>query len=193
MKSSGKLLSATYNAETRKRQLCFEVDHVEDEELNRLFKLDKLWIKAVRYTKRRTKDANAYHWVLCSRIAEVLGAGIQEIHKNLMLEYGTINIIDGRGDYRIVPLTYDPKPSEYWIRAGSVHLTEKKTKEEVEHAIYWVVKESHLYNSEEMARLIDGTVLEAKELGIETLPPLEIKRLQDEWESMTSVKRREGQ
>ena len=92
-----------------------------------------------------------------------------------------------------MPLIYDPKPNEYWIRAGSVHLIDKKTREEVEHAIYWVVKESHLYNSEEMARLIDGTVTEAKELGIETLPPLEIKRLQDEWESMTLAKKQEEQ
>ena len=34
---------------------------------------------------------------------------------------------------------------------------------------------SHTYDSKEMSRLIDGTVSEAKELGIETMPLDELK------------------
>jgi hypothetical protein len=32
-----------------------------------------------------------------------------------------------------------------------------------------------------MSRLIDGTVFEAKELGIETLTPNELERMKNEW------------
>ena len=32
-----------------------------------------------------------------------------------------------------------------------------------------------------MSRLIDGTVFEAKELGIETLTPDELMRLKEQW------------
>ena len=41
---------------------------------------------------------------------------------------------------------------------------------------------SHTYNTAEMSRLIDGTVAEAKQLGIETLPPSELERMKAAWE-----------
>jgi hypothetical protein len=40
---------------------------------------------------------------------------------------------------------------------------------------------SHTYDSREMSRLIDGTVSEAKELGIETLSPAELERMKQQW------------
>ena len=40
---------------------------------------------------------------------------------------------------------------------------------------------SSTYNTKEMSVLIDGTVYEAKELGIETLPPDELERMKIEW------------
>lgn len=41
---------------------------------------------------------------------------------------------------------------------------------------------SSTYDSKEMATLIDGVVREAKELGIETLPPDELLRMKQEWD-----------
>ena len=40
---------------------------------------------------------------------------------------------------------------------------------------------SSTYNTKEMSVLIDGIVYEAKELGIETLPPDELERMKVEW------------
>ena len=40
---------------------------------------------------------------------------------------------------------------------------------------------SHTYDTEEMSRLIDGVVTECRELGIETLPPDELKRMKEQW------------
>jgi hypothetical protein len=42
---------------------------------------------------------------------------------------------------------------------------------------YTVVRGSHTYNTKEMSILIDGTVQEAKALGIETLTPDELLKL----------------
>ena len=36
-------------------------------------------------------------------------------------------------------------------------------------------------NTQEMSRLIDGTVSQAKELGIETATPEELERMKNEW------------
>lgn len=40
---------------------------------------------------------------------------------------------------------------------------------------------SHTYNTAEMSKLIDGTVSEAKELGIETMTPDQIEEMKQKW------------
>ena len=69
MESKGKLIGATVDFKTHKRLLTFEVDNVSDDELNRLFGVDTLDIKAVRHTEKRSNEANAYHWKLCGLLA----------------------------------------------------------------------------------------------------------------------------
>ena len=46
---------------------------------------------------------------------------------------------------------------------------------------FGLMRGSHTYNTAEMARLIDGTVEDAKELGIETLTPMQIERMKAAW------------
>ena len=48
-----------------------------------------------------------------------------------------------------------------------------------------LLKPSHTYDSKEMSVLIDGIVSEAKDLGIETLPPSELERM------MQSIEKRD--
>ena len=46
---------------------------------------------------------------------------------------------------------------------------------------YMMLRGSSDYDTREMSELIDGTVSEAKQMGIETLPPHEIERMKKEW------------
>ena len=46
---------------------------------------------------------------------------------------------------------------------------------------YLVYKQTHLMDSKEMARLIDGAIEVAKELGIETDTPEQLARYKEEW------------
>ena len=46
---------------------------------------------------------------------------------------------------------------------------------------YKVYRGSHTYDTKEMSALIDGTVADAKELGIETATPNELMRMKQEW------------
>jgi len=48
---------------------------------------------------------------------------------------------------------------------------------------YLVYKQTSLMDSAEMARLIDGAVREARELGIDTDTPEQISRYQEEWKT----------
>ena len=54
-------------------------------------------------------------------------------------------------------------------------------KDGVTYRAYKLMKGSHLYDSKEMSALINGTVSDAKELGIETLPPDELERMVNSW------------
>ena len=47
----------------------------------------------------------------------------------------------------------------------------------MDYRTYIMLKGSSAYDTQEMSVLIEGLVSECKELGIETLPPDEIKRM----------------
>ena len=51
----------------------------------------------------------------------------------------------------------------------------------IEITFYRVYRGSHTYNTEEMSILIDGTVQEAKDLGIETMTPDQIEEMKQKW------------
>lgn len=55
-----------------------------------------------------------------------------------------------------------------------------------EFACYLVYKQTHDMDTKEMARLIDGTVDEARELGIETDTPEVLARYKEEWSKRES-------
>ena len=46
---------------------------------------------------------------------------------------------------------------------------------------YKIYRGSHTYDTKEMSVLIDGTVMEAKELGIETMTPAELAEMKARW------------
>lgn len=47
--------------------------------------------------------------------------------------------------------------------------------------VYLLLRGSHTYNTQEMSRLIDGTIQDAKEQGIETATPDELRRMKEQW------------
>ena len=74
-------------------------------------------------------------------------------------------------------------PLEFVRELEEPHL--KLAKSDVENGVevffYRVYRGSHTYNSAEMAKLIDGTIAECKDQGIETLPPHELNRMLERW------------
>lgn len=130
-----------------------------------------LTIEVSREKKKRSLDANAYFHVLVNKIAGSVGASITSVKNRLIRDYGQYEYIDGH----IPTLLVKPEYLEDFLNSEAIHL--KQEGMEGDRARLAVMRGSHTYNTEEMSRLIDGTVAEAKELGIETLPPSELARL----------------
>ena len=121
--------------------------------------------------KKRSLDANAYFWVLVGKIADKLRASKDEIYFEMLKKYGqsiTVTVRAGldlsRAGLKYYELFKDG------ISAGKPF------------EAYRVFIGSSQYDTREMSVLIDGVVQEAKELGIETLTPLELAEILGRYE-----------
>ena len=134
-------------------------------------------IKIKKHREKRSLDANAYFHVLVSEIAKKVGIGLEQCKVNMNIEYGTIaKDEEGKKIGFMLPQGVD---------VNSIYKYTKWFDEReingVKFNCYIVFKETHNLNSKEMARLIDGTIQEAKELGISTATPDEIARMKALW------------
>ena len=48
--------------------------------------------------------------------------------------------------------------------------------------MYWHIKGTHQMDSKEMSRILESTIFEAKQLGIETETPENIERMAQLWQ-----------
>ncbi len=177
METRARVTQITTAFPSRKTLLTLEID-ASPAEAEKLQGTD-LTAVLKPYRKRRSMNANAYYWVLCGKLAEVQRLSRTEMHNRLLAEYGSENLIDGVPEWSVKAPSFDWTRSEgaHYRPAGySVH-----TKDGQELPIFWVIRGSHTYDSAEMARLIDGTVYEAKEAGIETLTPDELAQMKAAW------------
>lgn len=124
-----------------------------------------------KHREKRSKNANDYSWVLQDKIAKILNRKIDDIHNEMILQYGVLETYSIKKvafesakrlfDYYTILGESETNGSEFvHIRAGLG---------------------THTYNTKEMATFIDGVIAEAKELGIETKTPKEIAELKALW------------
>lgn len=136
-------------------------------------------VEIKRKSSRRSLDANSYHYVLCDKIAKALGTTSQEVHNLLLADYGVL-LTDEEGK----PVFVLRKDDDQYLRMTDNHLKPTGATEDRKGTTYrWYacLKPSRLYDTREMAALIEGTITEAKALGIETMTPNEIKQLEEKW------------
>ena len=125
--------------------------------------------------ERRSLNANAYFYVLLSKIAEKLHTSVNEVHNIMLSRYGYPEIIENNLVY--LPLRKDIDPNQlegvHLKSTGHVTVNSKGT----EFIQYVIMRGSHTFNTSEMAHLIDGVISEAQDLGIDTLTPEEKERM----------------
>jgi len=99
----------------------------------------------------------------------------------MICRYGQPELLPDRS-----PMVYKTNaPYEYMMELETLHTIPVKFSEEngQEVGFYKIYRGSHTYDSYEMSKLIEGTVAEAKERGIETLTPRELERMTKAWRS----------
>ena len=173
MESKGRLISAQKDFCTQKLQLTFEVDAASDDSVNELVD-SELTIKAVKYRKKRSLSANAYFHVILGQMAEALTISKAEMKNRLITSYGQYEVINNK----VVYIKANVEPEDM-AKREDLHC--KPCRYDKDGTVYHVYRGTHTYNSSEMSKLIDGMVAEAKELGIETLPTEELKRMVEAW------------
>lgn len=135
-------------------------------------KEEKLLIKAVKYRKKRSLNANAYAWVLMSQIAEEMGTSKDEVYEEMLRRYGVL--YEDEDGYIVITVKASVDMSRidgHWLFLkgnGSFRS-------------YVMIKGSSKYDTKEMSCFIDGIVSESKELGIETITPAELEEMKKKW------------
>ena len=185
MEFTGRAIGVSTDFSTGKMNITLEVNEtsVIHERYDSIKDLDKLSVKVSKYREKRSLDANAYYWQLLSKTAEVMGMSKPYAHNYFLRRYGQIEIFDGKAVYVVIPDTEESEKRVF--EAETYHL--KPTSQVKEgndgrmYRTYMMLKGSSSYDTKEMSKLIDGLVTEARENGIETLPPEELERMKAMW------------
>lgn len=145
--------------------LTVEIKDLPPEEIKRL---DGAFVDVERVKKKRSLDANAYMWILCTKIAEVVRSSKDEVYEEMIQKYGYMSEIT---------ITVKKEVDMGRIQG---HWKFIKESQDGKFKAYQMIRGTSDYDRSEMAHFIDMVVGEAKELGIETLPETEIKRMMEQ-------------
>ena len=125
-----------------------------------------------KYSEDRSLKANAYLWLLIGKIANALRESKEDIYLDMLKAYGQGGVA-----------SVQEKDEARFCKSYKYHeyIGESTNKGKLfKHYHFWVG--SSEYTRSEFAILLDGVVMEAKNLGIETRPEAEIKSMLEELE-----------
>lgn len=124
-----------------------------------------------KYRPSRSNNANAYAWVLMTRIAESIHTTKEAVYLQMLSRYGVYTHLI------VKPSVVDRVKTE-WRTVEEIGEVTVNGVTGIQLRCYFG---SSTYDTKEMSVLIDGIVSECKEMGIETLTPIELDRLKEEW------------
>ena len=176
MKATGKILKIVRNPTNLKYQILLEVDEsVELEKLDNIRHLKKLDIELKKYYEKRGRDANAYCWVLVSKLATEMELGNLEVYRKAIREAGVYDVLSGESEaIERFERTWE-KHGDGWF----CERIESRITGEISVRAYYG---SSSYNTKEMSRLLSYLIADCKALNIETLRKEDIESLLKEWE-----------
>lgn len=172
MDVTGKILSVQRDWKNGKINITFQLNEEPTEEINKLGQCEKLSIVAKKFRKKRSLDANAYAWVLMQKIAESINSDRWSVYLEMLQKYSrefTFVICKENAVDRLKELY------RTCIDYGEVNVNGKEG-----HQVQ-VFFGSSTFDSKAMSVFIDGIVYECKQLGIETMPPDDLKRMVEQW------------
>ena len=185
MEFSGKIKALAKDLVTDKWNLQVELNE-DAQEIMELIKHEKLDIRIKKHKEKRSLDANAYYWVLLTKLARVHGWTNDEAHNRLLRRYGQIERADGNLIAVYLPDTEEtendvlskveyhlkPLPKTVVTRDGEIK------------RVYILLRGSSTYNTEEMAHLISGLIQDCRDSDIpdsEIMTPFEKQKLYEQY------------
>ena len=182
MEFKGKLLNILYDRktdeyriETAVKEIPSGIDDLQERDLR---------ISLTRWVNKRSLSANAYYWLLVTKMSKALHQSTAYVHNMLLMDYGTVETIDGQ--IPIVSVKEGLAAAHDILESTLYHLRPTSyvymKHDGQTYRDYQLLKGSSQYDTEEMAQLIDGAVAEAKQMGIEVLPPEELERMMKDYE-----------
>ena len=173
---TGKLIEVCKDFKTRKFVISIAINEGVEELAS--LKDEELALKVARKKDKRSLDSNAYFHILARKLAQKLLISESACKNYLIASYGQVECY---GDEAIIYKTNAPE--EYMLEREEIHSKLVRISEENGRIIYFyrIYRGSHTYNTEEMAKLIDGTIQECKAQGIETATPDEIAHMAEVW------------
>jgi len=146
--------------------------HVEIAELKDVVSRGKeLTAEVKQYRHKRSLDANAYMWVMLSKMAAVMNTTKDELYLLMLERYGVFTHI-------VVKPNVVERVKAEWRTVRELGEVIIKGQTGIQLQCFFG---SSTYDTKEMSVLIDGVVNECKELGIEVLTPRELSLLKSEW------------
>ncbi|MBQ0113310.1 MAG: hypothetical protein KBT03_09295 [Bacteroidales bacterium] len=136
-------------------------------ELEIIKECEKLNIKIEKYHNSRSLSANAYLWQLLDKMAKVLGSDKDTMYLLQLSKYGVFTDLSIKTEAL-------PVLKQHFRYVEEID-------EGYEETIVRCYYGSSGYDTKEMSYLIEGTVRDAKELGIDTLTPDELDRMLNAW------------
>ena len=178
METRARLVDISKDFITNKVRLTFSVDRCQNPEE---YMEKDLRLKAVQWREKRSLNANAYFHVLCTKMAEATSMSLTEMKNRLISEYGQPMIDEGHLTELILRDSVD------WTKIEGVHLHPTQATKVLDNGqlyrVYLMMRGSHTYDTKEMSLLIDRTVADANDLGIETMTPDELERMKALWKA----------
>jgi hypothetical protein len=131
----------------------------------------ELAVEVKQYRQKRSLDANALLWKMCTEIATVIRGSKDEVYLQMLERYGQFTHI-------IVKPHVIEKVKQEWRTVRELGEVTVNGQTGVQLQCYFG---SSTYNTKEFSVLLDGVISEAKELGIEVITESEKSLLLQEW------------
>lgn len=149
----------------------YTTDKADVFEARRKFADKEVTVTAKVARKKRSLDSNAYLWVLLQRMAEKLNTSKDELYLEVLERYGQFSPV-------VVRPEAVARMKAEWRTVKVLGEVNVNGQTGIQMLCFYG---SHGYDQSEMGALLDGVTSEAKEIGVETLPPAEVERMVSEW------------
>jgi len=131
----------------------------------------ELDVSIKKFTQKRSLDANALLWKMCTEIANIIKSDKDAVYLTMLENYGVFTHV-------IVKQEAVDRMIQQWKTARVLGEVTINGKTGIQIQCYYG---SHLYDSKEFSVLLDGVISDAKELGIEVINESEKNLLISEW------------